>query len=338
MLRAVNDALGAPEASGLRGVTCLVTGGYGFIGSNLVHRLVREGARVRTVDALVDGHGGDPRNLAALDGVERLEARLGDPRVAGLVDGADVIFNVAGQVSHTASMRDPLTDLELNALDHARFLETVRRVNPAARIVHTSTRQVYGRAERLPADETVAAHPVDVNGVAKWAGEKLHMVYSQALGIRSTALRLTNTYGPRQRLTSDELGVLPVFVRKVLRGEAIELFGDGSQRRDCLFVDDVVAALLAATADRAVGRFYNVGHHVDHSLAEIAMTIIAVAGGASEVRLVPWPEAHAQVDIGSFTTDSSRIADELGWKAEVDLADGARATIEYYREHPAYWR
>lgn len=324
-------------------MTCLVTGGYGFIGSNLVHRLVADGANVRVVDALVDAHGGNPHNLAGLDGVATLVARIGDPAVAELVDGAELIFNVAGQVSHTASMSDPITDLELNAIDHARFLETVRRVNPGARIVHTSTRQVYGRAERLPADETVAAHPVDVNGVAKWAGEKLHLVYSQALGIRSTSLRLTNTYGPRQRLSSNELGVLPVFVRKVLRGEPIEIFGDGSQRRDCLFVDDVVDALVAATADRAVGRFYNVGHHVDHSLADIAMTMVAVAraqgvGGASEVRLVPWPDEHARVDIGSFTTDSSRIADELGWKAQIGLADGVRATFDFYRQQPAYWR
>ena len=338
MLRAVNDALAPADSRGLRGVTCLVTGGYGFIGANLVHRLVAAGADVRVVDALVGGHGGTPHNLSGLDAVDRLEARIGDPAVAQLVEGAELIFNVAGQVSHTASMRDPIADLELNAIDHARFLETVRRVNPTARIVHASTRQVYGRAERLPADETVAAHPVDVNGVAKLAGEKLHMVYSQAFGIRSTALRLTNTYGPRQRLSSDELGVLPVFVRKVLRGEPIEIFGDGSQRRDCLFVDDVVDALLAGTADQAAGRTYNVGHHTDHSLADIAVTMVAVAGSVSEVRLVPWPDAHAQVDIGSFTTDSSRIADELGWKAQVDLTDGLRATFDFYRQQPAYWQ
>lgn len=323
------------------GTTCVVTGGCGFIGSNLVHRLVADGATVRVVDALVEDHGGHARNLDGLTDVEVLTARIGDPAVADVVADADLIFNVAGQVSHTASMRDPVGDLELNAIDHARFLETVRHVNPEARIVHTSTRQVYGRAERLPADESVAAHPVDVNGVAKWAGEKLHMVYTQALGLAATSLRLSNTYGPRQRLTSGELGVLPVFVRKVLGGQPIDIFGDGSQRRDCLYVDDVIAALLDATADRAVGRYYNVGHHTDHSLAEIAMTMVAVAAeigaaSGSEVRLVPWPDEHARVDIGSFTTDSSRIADELGWKAQVGLADGVRATFAFYKHHPEY--
>lgn len=335
ILRAVTDARGVAEPSGLAGTTCLVTGGYGFIGSNLVHRLVADGASVRVVDACIASHGGDLRNLDGVD-VERLEARIGDPAVADLVAGADIVFNVAGQVSHTASMTDPLNDLELNAMDHARFLETVRRVNPAARLVHTSTRQVYGRAERLPADETVAAHPVDVNGVAKLAGEKLHMVYSQAFGVAATALRLSNTYGPRQRLTSDELGVLPVFVRRVLAGAPIDLFGDGSQRRDCLYVDDVLDALVAATADAAVGRTYNVGHHTDHTLLEIATTMVTVAGSTSEIRTTAWPNDHARVDIGSFTTDSTRIADELGWRASVDLADGMAATFGFYREHPWY--
>ncbi len=323
------------ESSGLAATTCLVTGGYGFIGSNLVHRLVALGAHVRIVDAGVPTHGGNPRNVDGLD-VARLDARIGDPAVADLLDGVDVVFNVAGQVSHTASMVDPLLDLELNTIDHARFLDTVRRVAPGARIVHTSTRQVYGRAERLPADETVAAHPVDVNGVAKLAGEKLHMVYGQAFGVAATALRLSNTYGPRQCLTSDELGVLPVFVRRVLAGEPIELFGDGSQRRDCLYVDDVVDALLAATRDTAVGRTYNVGHHTDHTLLEIATTMIEQARSTSEIRVTAWPDDHARVDIGSFVTDSGRIAAELGWHATVDLAEGMAATFAFYREHPWY--
>lgn len=322
----------------------MVTGGCGFIGSNLVHRLVAHGARVRVIDVLDPALGGDRRNLDELSGVnvgvDAMIASIGDPSAAELVDGADVIFNIAGQVSHAASMRDPLHDLQLNMIDHALFLETVRRVAPGVRIVHTSTRQVYGRAERLPADETVAAHPVDVNGVAKLAGEKLHMVYSDAFGLPATALRLTNTYGPRQRLTSEDLGVLPVFVRQALSGEPIELFGDGSQRRDCLHVDDVVDALLVATADAAIGRVYNVGHTVDHSLAEIAAAAVAAAratgGPASEIGLVSWPSEHALVDIGSFATDSRRIATELGWTATIGLADGLRATMAFYREHDWY--
>jgi len=331
------------DGPGLAGAICVVTGGLGFIGSNLVHHLLDAGAAVRVIDGLVPSHGGDRRNVDRPDDnrvdVEVLIARIGETsgdRVGELIDGADVIFNVAGQVSHTASMSDPLNDLHLNALDHAQFLETVRRVNPAVRIVHTSTRQVYGRVASLPVDETTAANPVDVNGVAKLAGEQLHMVYAQAYGLAATSLRLSNVYGPRQRLTSDGLGFLPVFIRHALLGEKIEIFGDGAQRRDCLHVDDVVAALVAATSDPAVGRVYNVGHRCDHSLAEIAGHIVDAAGGATDVRFVPWPGDHQRIDIGSFATDSTLIGAELGWKPEVELEDGLTATMAFYREHPWY--
>ena len=247
-----------------------------------------------------------------------------------------MVFNLAGQVSHTASMVDPEQDLRLNALDHALLLETIRTVNPGVRVVHASTRQVYGRVQTLPANESTAANPVDVNGVAKLAGEQLHMVHAQAYGLPATSLRLSNVYGPRQRLTSDELGFLPVFIRKALRNETIEIFGDGAQRRDCLHVADVVDALFAATAPAAVGRVYNVGCRCDYSLAEVAEVIVRAAGNTQPVQFVPWPSEHQRIDIGSFTTDSGRIADELGWASSIDLGAGVADTIEFYREHPWY--
>ena len=322
----------------LAGATCVVTGGLGFIGSNLVAQLQAQGATVRVIDALIPSHGGDPRNISsqAIDPVPVLYTRISDPQVRSLIDGADIIFNLAGQVSHTASMNDPLNDLQLNALDHAQFLEFVREVVPTARVVHASTRQVYGRVANLPADELTAANPVDVNGVAKLAGEQLHMVYAHAYSMPMTSLRLTNVYGPRQRLTSNELGFLPVFIRNALLNESITIFGDGQQRRDCLDVSDVVSALLAATTDRACGRVYNVGHPRDASLLEIAELIVKVGSSSSEIILVPWPDEHRSIDIGSFHTASNRIHDELGWSAQIELADGLRSTLDFYREHPWY--
>ncbi len=315
---------------------CLVTGGLGFIGSNLVHRLIAEGATVRVVDALVADHGGDRRNLAVTQ-VEPLIAEIGDPAVGDLLRGADMVFNFAGQVSHTSSMTDPERDLHLNAVTHSRFLELLRRAAPKARVVHASTRQVYGRAIRLPVDETHPANPVDVNGVAKLAGEQLHMVYARAYDMAITSLRLTNVYGPRQRLSSDELGFLPVFIRLALTGGMIKLFGDGSQRRDCLHVDDVVDAALAVAVDPAgIGRVYNVGHDVDHSLAEIANMLIQLTDKNCTVSVTPWPEHHERIDIGSFQSDSGLIAAEIGWKASTDLRDGLRSTLAFYREYPWY--
>lgn len=322
--------------AGWTGTTCVVTGGLGFIGSNLVRALVDAGARVRVVDALVPTLGGRADQLDGVDVESVLIASIADPQVADIVDGCDVVFNVAGQVSHTASMRDPQQDLELNTTSHATLLETIRRVRPAARVVYTSTRQVYGRSMMSTVDETHAASPVDVNGVAKLAGEQLHLVYCHAYGIATTALRLTNVYGPRQRLSSDELGFLPVFVRKALLGETIEIFGDGTQRRDCLHVADVLTALAAASDARATGHVFNVGHPDTHTVAEIAEAVAEAAGSTAGVRLVDWPGDRARIDIGSFHTGSARIAAALGWRATVDLREGLCDTVGFYREHPWY--
>ncbi len=319
----------------LSSTLCVVTGGLGFIGSNLARELVRLGSTVRIIDALIEGHGGDRRNVDGLP-VEIVEAEIGDPVVADVVAGADIIFNLAGQVSHMASMRDPLLDLHFNTITHAALLEILRGVNPTVRVVHTSTRQVYGRPLRSPVDELHPTRPMDVNGVSKLAGEQLHMVYHSAHAMPTTSLRLTNVYGPRQRLTSDELGFLPVFIRQALLGEELRIFGDGAQRRDCVYVDDVVDALLAATAPEGIGRVFNVGHVVDQSLAEIAAVIIETTGSAGGVKLVQWPEDQQRIDIGSFHTDGTTIAEVLGWKATTALDDGLRATATFYRGNPWY--
>ena len=313
----------------------MVTGGLGFIGSNLAHRLARLGARIRVVDALVPEHGGDLRNVDGLD-VDIEVCDVGDPRVANALADADYVFNLAGQVSHTASMIDPERDLHFNATSHARLLETLRRIRPHARVVHTSTRQVYGRALHTPVDESHPTLPLDVNGVAKLAGEQLHLVYAHAYDMPITSLRLTNVYGPRQRLTSNELGVLPVFIRSALRNETIELFGDGSQRRDCLYVDDVVDAILAATAEGATGRVFNVGNDIDHSLADIARIVIAATGSDGQVRCREWPTDHQRIDIGSFRSDSTAIAAAIGWRPATDLDEGMRRTATFYRDRPWY--
>ncbi|MEX1106742.1 MAG: NAD-dependent epimerase/dehydratase family protein [Ilumatobacteraceae bacterium] len=320
----------------LGGTTCVVTGGLGFIGSNLVHRLVAEGARVRIIDVLEPTHGGDRANVDGLD-VDVIIADIGQPVVADVLEGADLVFNLAGQVSHTASMVDPEADLFFNTTTHVRFLEHLRRVRPTARVVHASTRQVYGRALRLPVDEEHPARPVDVNGVAKLAGEQLHLVYAHAYGMPMTSLRLTNVYGPRQRLTSNELGFLPVFVRTALQGGTIELFGTGDQRRDCLYVDDVVDALItAASVDAAVGQVFNIGHPTTWPLAEIAEVLVDLAANGASTTTRPWPDDHQRIDIGSFETDTHLASSVLGWTAHTDIRSGLAATLAFYREHPWY--
>jgi UDP-glucose 4-epimerase len=330
------DPLVLPEFSG---ASCLVTGGLGFIGSNLALALAAGGARVTIVDALVPEHGGDRRNLGdAGAGIPVTIASIGDrDAVVPLLRDADIVFNVAGQVSHLESMADPLRDLELNVRSHLAFLELVREIRPGATVVHTSTRQVYGRPRYLPVDEEHPTSPVDVNGIDKLAGEQLHLVYAAVHDMAVSALRLTNVYGPRQCLVKDGLGFLPVFVRRAMLGQPIQVYGDGQQQRDCVHVDDVVRALaLASLAPDAVGQVFNLGHPDAIGLGTIARLVIAAAGGTSELTSVPWPADHARIDIGSFRADYAKAKRLLGWEPEIGFADGIAATLAFYREHPWY--
>ncbi|HSP27756.1 MAG TPA: NAD-dependent epimerase/dehydratase family protein [Ilumatobacteraceae bacterium] len=320
-------------AERLTGRSCVVTGGLGFIGSNLVRHLVALGADVSVIDALVPEHGGSPTNVAST--TEVTIADIGDPAVADVVAGCDLVFNVAGQVSHIDSMTDPLRDLDLNVRSHLRFLETLRRVAPRCTVVQTSTRQVYGRPQYLPVDELHPTAPIDVNGVDKLACEQLHLVYSNVHDLHATSLRLTNVYGPNQHLGREGLGFLPVFVRQALAGEPISLFGDGSQLRDCLHVDDVCDALLrAATRPRTFGEVFNLGHTEVLTLSEIARLTVAAAGTGSEVGCVPWPDELERIDIGSFQGDFSKAHEVLGWTPRIYFADGIASTIAHFRAMP----
>jgi len=318
---------------------CLVTGGLGFIGSNLALALAASGAQVTVVDALVAEHGGDPRNLdGASSPIRVVRSDIGDGEtVAPLVADTELIFNLAGQVSHVESMTAPMRDLDLNVRSHLAFLEIVRATNPGAVIVHTSTRQVYGRPRYLPVDEEHPTNPVDVNGIDKLACEQLHLLYAKVHAMRISALRLTNVYGPRQNLRCAGLGFLPVFVAKALRGDRIQVYGDGRQRRDSMHVDDVVRALAAAAScDGAVGEVFNLGHPDARALIDIARATLAAADRDDEVTAIPWPAELAQIDIGSFQGDYSKAKRVLGWEPFVSFADGIADTVAFYRERPWY--
>ena len=321
------------------GRRCVVTGGLGFIGANTVHALAGAGADVIVVDSLVPQHGGDERNLDGVVGsVDVIRADIGYvAAVAPAVRHADVVFNIAGQVSHLESMTDPLRDLDLNARSHLAFLEILRAENPAARVVHTSTRQVYGRPRYLPVDEEHPTAPVDVNGIDKLAGEQFHLLYARVHHMPISALRLTNVYGPRQSLVLDGLGFLPVFVRRALAGDDLGVYGDGSQLRDCLHVDDVVRAMaLAAASPDAAGEVFNLGHPDAHSLLEIARMTAAAGGAGTQVGTVPWPGELAAIDIGSFHGDYSKAKRVLGWEPTITFAEGIARTVAFYRERPWY--
>jgi UDP-glucose 4-epimerase len=317
-----------------RGRRVLVTGGLGFIGSNLCRTLADLGANVVAVDSLLPDYGG---NLFNLDGYEdRVRINVADVRGHGmeyLVRGHDVLFNLAGQVSHIDSMTDPFTDLEINCRSQLWILEAVRKSNPGVKIVYAGTRQIYGKPQRLPADETHPLQPTDVNGINKISGELYHLVYHSVYGIRSSSLRLTNTYGPRQLIRHSRQGFIGWFVKKVVLGEEIEIFGDGLQRRDFDYVDDVVDAFLRAGASDAVdGEVFNLGGGEPVSLLDLVKLMIEIAGRGS-YRLVPFPPERKRIDIGDFYSDSSKLRRTLGWKPSATLKDGLARTLEYYSRH-----
>jgi UDP-glucose 4-epimerase len=327
-------------AEAFSGRRVLITGGLGFIGSNLARRLVEVGADVLLVDSMIPEYGGNVANIAGIeDGVTVNIADVRDIHsLPYLVGDRDVIFSLAGQTSHLDSMADPYTDLEINCRAQLSLLEACRLMNPQARIVFASTRQIYGRPEYLPVDERHPVHPVDVNGINKTAGEWYHLLYGQVYGIPVCVLRLTNTYGPRMRVKDARQTFLGYWLRQIVAGEEIAVFGDGLQKRDFNYVDDAVDAfLLAATRDEALGKVYNLGDSEVVSLLDLAEKLVELNGSGS-YRVVPFPEDRKAIDIGDYYSDFARIKDDLGWEPRIGLDEGLRRSIEFYREQgDAYW-
>ena len=317
-----------------KGRSVLITGGLVFIGSNLAHRLVQMGnVEVVILDSLIPDEGGNFFNIHGIeDRIKVHREDMGQDYVINhLVGGVDYIFNLAGQVSHLESLRHPHHDLELNCAAQLTLLEACRNYNPHVKIVFTSTRQVYGRPLRLPVSETDRVAPLDINGVHKLAAEHYHLLYNRLYGTRAVCLRLTNTYGPRQLLRHNRQGFIAWFVRQALAGEIIDLYGEGRQRRDLNYVDDVVEALLLAGAsERAEGEVFNLGGGEPVGLAEIASELISLTGRGS-VRLVPFPPEQQLIEIGNCYLSCHKIEKVLGWRPRISWQQGLARTVDFYR-------
>ena len=319
-----------------KGCSVLITGGAGFIGSNLAYSLVAlGGVKVSIVDSFIPEQGGNVFNLQGVaDQVEIHNVDLRDaPAISHLVSGVDYIFNLAGNISHLNSMLNPQQDLELNCVAHLTLLEAIRQYNPHVKVVFTSTRQVYGKPLYLPVDEQHRLAPLDVNGINKLAAEHYHLLYHRIYGTRAACLRLTNTYGPRQLLSHNRQGFIPWFIRLAMEGKVLELFGDGKQRRDLNYVDDVVEALLLTGASEATdGEIYNLGAPDPVSVAELASELISLTG-RGQVRAVAFPQERQLIDIGNFYSSYKKIESEIGWQPRTSLKTGLSLTIDYYEKY-----
>ena len=318
----------------------LITGGCGFIGSSLARRLIALGAKVTIVDSLIHSYGGNLRNISDIR--EKVWLNISDVRdshaMTYLIQDQDYLFNLAGQTSHMDSMTDPYTDLDINAKAQLSILEAARNCNSSIRIVFASTRQLYGKPQYLPVDEFHPVVPVDVNGINKLAGEGYHLLYNNVYGIKSTCLRLTNTYGPGMRVKDARQTFLGVWIKQILSDQMVQVFGEGTQLRDFNYVDDVVEAiLLASIKDKAIGEVINLGSDEVIGLAALAEKMIQ-ANGSGRWGLVPFPAERKSIDIGDYYGNWKKANSILGWSPKVGLSEGLRRSIDYYKRDGAfYW-
>jgi nucleoside-diphosphate-sugar epimerase len=322
--------------SAFRDAAVVVTGGVGLIGSALARRLVELGANVLLIDSMLPEGGANVANIAAIR--DRVRVNIADIRDAyamrHLLPGQDFLFDLAAQTSHLDSMSAPLDDLAINARSQLQLLETCRAVAPKITIVHAGTRQIYGRPRYIPVDEAHPLNPTDVNGVNKMAGEAFHLMFHSAYGIDTRSLRLTNVYGPGMRIKDARQNFLGIWLRRVLEGDAFEVWG-GEQRRDMVFIDDAVEAFLAAAVtSETQGKALNVGGDAAYSLAEIAAAMIAANGGG-RYELKEFPPERKRIDIGDFVTDDRQFRALADWAPRTTLADGLKRSLDYYRQHLA---
>jgi UDP-glucose 4-epimerase len=324
--------------SEFNGARVLITGGLGFIGSNLARRLDSFGAVITVVDSLIPDYGGNLHNIEGLQ--DRLQVNVSDVRdthsLRYLVQGKDYLFNLAGQTSHLDSMRNPMPDLEINCQAQLSILETCRAYNPKIKIVFASTRQIYGRPNHLPVTEDHPINPVDVNGINKMAGEKYHLLYSDLYGIPATALRLTNTIGPRMRIKDARQTFVGLWVRQLIEGKPIEVWG-GKQLRDFTDVEDAVDAfLLAAASPSTNGQVYNLGGPEVLDLETLAKMMVEI-NGSGEYAIREFPSERRAIDIGDYYSDFSKIRTELGWTPQRTLRDTLKSTLLYFRQDLAHY-
>jgi len=321
-----------------QGSNVLITGGLGFIGSNLAHRLLELGARVTVLDSLIPEYGGNLFNIAGIE--NRVRVNVSDVRdehsMRYLVQDQRYLFNLAGQTSHMDSMADPYTDLEINCRAQISILEACRKHNPGIKVVFASTRQIYGKPDYLPVNEDHLSRPVDVNGINKMAGEWYHVLYNNVFDVTACSLRLTNTYGPRMRVKDARQTFLGTWLRLLVEGKPFEVW-EGHQLRDFTYVEDAVEALLlAAACDQANGQTLNLGGDCVISLKGLAELLVEVNGGG-EFTTSSYPPDRKRIDIGDYYADYSRIRAALGWEPRVALRDGLARTLAYYRQHLAHY-
>lgn len=318
----------------------LLLGGLGFIGSNLALPLVEHGAVVTLVDNFLPDHGANWHNIAPIR--DQVNVNICDIRDANamhqLVQDQDIIFNIAAQTSHSDSMKDPFLDTDINCRGNLVVLEACRQYNPKATLVFVGTRAYYGAPTHLPVTEEALISPRDIYSVNRYSAEQYHLLYQLHHGLKTTALRISNIYGPRAQMQHPKYNVLNWFVRLVLEKNDITVYGDGLQRRDYVYVADACQALLlAGISPQAVGQVLNVGSGEGVAFIDLIRQLLEVAGQGTYT-MKPWPTGAMAYDVGDFVMAIDKIQTTLGWVPQTSLASGFEQTLDYYRKYQScYW-
>lgn len=317
----------------------LITGGAGFIGSNLAHALVKEGAEVTILDAMLPLYGGNVFNLKEIkDRVKFIKGDIRDKEaVKKTVEGQDIIFDLAAQVSYIDSKDQPFLDLDINAKGHLTVLEAVRQYAPTAKLLFASSRLVYGRIKTTPVTEEHPTDPLSIYGIHKLLGEKYCRYYADAFGLHMLSVRIPNPYGPRQQMKHNKYSIAGWFIRQAMAGQTMTIFGDGRQARDYLYIDDIVQAFLTlAKQAPAAGEVYNIGTHERVQFRDMVEAVVAEVG-QGQIKYVSWPPDYEKNETGDYIADTRKIA-QFGWQAYVNLQQGIKQTVEYYKKYQThYW-
>ncbi|MBI4524210.1 MAG: NAD-dependent epimerase/dehydratase family protein [Deltaproteobacteria bacterium] len=324
----------------LQNARVLITGGLGMIGSSIARKAVVHGAQVMIVDALLPLYGGNPFNIRDIrDSIQFVKADIRDyEKIEKLVIDTDVIFHLAAQVSYVDSNKDPFTDLDINCRGHLNILEAFRKANKKAKVIFSSSRFVYGATERNPVDESHPLNCLSIYGIHKLAAERYCQFYGRAYGMRQTIFRIANPYGPGQQMRHSQYGIVNWFIRLALEGKPLTIYGDGSQKRDYIFIDDLAEAMvMAASTETTDGKVYNIGSGVGTAFVEMAQTIAAIIPN-TKLEHVEWPGERYFVETGDYITDISKISRDTGWQPRTSLYDGTKRTVDYYAKYGKhYW-
>jgi len=318
----------------------LILGGLGFIGSTLAHLLVKYGAKVTLIDNYLPDHGANSFNLEGIR--DQVRVHISDLRnreaLSVLVKDQDMVFNLAAQTSHLDSMTEPFLDLDINCRGNLTFLEVCREQRPDLRVVYVGTRAFYGAPKQTPVSEEAPLKPLDIYSVNRLAAEQYHFVYHQHYGLPVTSLRLGNLYGPRGQMQHPRYNVLNYFVRMALEKRIIQIYGDGLQQRDYVYIEDACnALLLAGASEQAIGKIYNVGSGGSRSFLDLVQEIIRLSN-QGDYQHRDWPKGSKAFDVGDFITDITAIKKDLNWRPQTSISEGLGATIDFYRKHANhYW-